>query len=785
VEALTQKETAVANEKEANRQAQISRAGELAALSISTRKEKFSLSLLLGIEAYKKENIAQSISTLLENTQANIQLVNYLYGHNSGSTSLAFNHDNTILASSGCIKYNETFKNCEKGEILLYDVNSKSLLGSPSSTLLGDVNSLAFSPDQSFLASGGCDKSELQSSSCEDGEIIFWSMDNFKIDKDIILTGAGLVNKIVFSATGNYLLSVSTDDIIRVWDVSTGSLVSSIKPGIYVESAIFSSDEHLVLAGTADNIQAWDTITGMPGEVLYTYPEEYRFSNVVFSEDGSLAAIGYSPFNGAGSRGWFVIWDLTRKEQKGELVEVPGFITIMVFSPDNSKLSTAIDNSIHLWDVDDGSLISEFSSSTFDITALSFSRESKYILGGECYQTGGDSFDGCSKGEVAWWEIEKNTSGKTMGNSKEINPDNRYFFAPTKNIFAISECIQDVPIPEMDANRCVQYQIDLYDINSLKKQEHSLIVSTFHVESLAFNPKNDIIATINCLTFSEDKSSCEKWETLLWNYQKGSVATLDMEGNDLTFSSDGMTLALSTQALNIWDLTTNTSTGPFPLDPGYNINSILLNLNDSWLRVSINDQVNNSLIINRYPNQPSSITLSSDISTFALSPDSNNLISMGKEIGIWRLSDFKRIATIQAQPILNRSSIQELALSSDLKTIAALVCENFDLTEFFSCLNMKILIWDVQSQKLMGELLLPNNYASIPFGFSSDGNFFVQGNTVWEMSPPIWMDQTCKRVGRNFTRAEWEQYFPNEEYRKTCDQWSLEPEIIKAPTAIP
>jgi len=36
------------------------------------------------------------------------------------------------------------------------------------------------------------------------------------------------------------------------------------------------------------------------------------------------------------------------------------------------------------------------------------------------------------------------------------------------------------------------------------------------------------------------------------------------------------------------------------------------------------------------------------------------------------------------------------------------------------------------------------------------------------------VEQTCQRVGRNFTREEWERYFPNEEYRKTCERWPLE-----------
>jgi len=49
-----------------------------------------------------------------------------------------------------------------------------------------------------------------------------------------------------------------------------------------------------------------------------------------------------------------------------------------------------------------------------------------------------------------------------------------------------------------------------------------------------------------------------------------------------------------------------------------------------------------------------------------------------------------------------------------------------------------------------------------------------------------WLETACQVVGRHFTRIEWEKkYFPKEEYRKTCEQWPFEPEIIVTATATP
>ena len=34
-----------------------------------------------------------------------------------------------------------------------------------------------------------------------------------------------------------------------------------------------------------------------------------------------------------------------------------------------------------------------------------------------------------------------------------------------------------------------------------------------------------------------------------------------------------------------------------------------------------------------------------------------------------------------------------------------------------------------------------------------------------------WLERVCERAGRNFTQEEWEFYFPDELYRKTCEMW--------------
>jgi hypothetical protein len=41
------------------------------------------------------------------------------------------------------------------------------------------------------------------------------------------------------------------------------------------------------------------------------------------------------------------------------------------------------------------------------------------------------------------------------------------------------------------------------------------------------------------------------------------------------------------------------------------------------------------------------------------------------------------------------------------------------------------------------------------------------------MMPEGWIREVCQRAGRNFTQAEWRLYFPDEEYRKICEEWPV------------
>jgi WD40 repeat protein len=43
---------------------------------------------------------------------------------------------------------------------------------------------------------------------------------------------------------------------------------------------------------------------------------------------------------------------------------------------------------------------------------------------------------------------------------------------------------------------------------------------------------------------------------------------------------------------------------------------------------------------------------------------------------------------------------------------------------------------------------------------------------VWNVDMKELLENACKIAGRNFTKAEWDQYFPEDPYHMTCPQWA-------------
>jgi len=92
-------------------------------------------------------------------------------------------------------------------------------------------------------------------------------------------------------------------------------------------------------------------------------------------------------------------------------------------------------------------------------------------------------------------------------------------------------------------------------------------------------------------------------------------------------------------------------------------------------------------------------------------------------------------------------------------------------------------VWDLSASDPAAApiVLRGHEWGITALTISPDGHWLVTGSVdgtarLWNLRLGELVDLACRTAGRNLTRAEWEQYFPGQDYRRTCEQWSLEGE---------
>uniref|UniRef100_A0A8C5WJU3 WD repeat-containing protein 18 n=1 Tax=Leptobrachium leishanense TaxID=445787 RepID=A0A8C5WJU3_9ANUR len=126
-------------------------------------------------------------------------------------------------------------------------------------------------------------------------------------------------------------------------------------------------------AGQVANCSVWDPLTG---SVLLTY----RGGN---STGRGLAVLGGQYLLGGQlGKNYINVWELQRKDQLQQKIVCPAPVTCLAASPNGLYLIAGISQSIYLWEVCTGRLLSIINCHYQDVTCLTFTDDSSHFLSG-------------------------------------------------------------------------------------------------------------------------------------------------------------------------------------------------------------------------------------------------------------------------------------------------------------------------------------------------------------------------------------------------------------------
>ncbi|KAG2149016.1 WD40-repeat-containing domain protein [Suillus bovinus] len=262
----------------------------------------------------------------------------------------------------------------------IWDAVSRAFVGGPFEGHSDLVTTVAVSPDDRRIASGGWDRA-----------IIIWDVENKQMLFEPLVKHTARVTSVCFSANGKKLASGSRDKTVIIWDAETGAILSTLECCGPVYCVAFSPDG-LKLAGTWRNIGVWGT-DNIAELLLEIDAHDKWVQSVVWSPDGQqLVSASYD--------NTIKFWDSSNGTHIGQpCTGHISHISSLTISSDGYFIATASDDkTVRLWNTKSHQHIGQPLEHTASVFCVAVSRSGDLLASGD------------SDGNLRLWSIRNTLS---------------------------------------------------------------------------------------------------------------------------------------------------------------------------------------------------------------------------------------------------------------------------------------------------------------------------------------------------------------------------------------
>ena len=480
------------------------------------------------------------------------------------------------------------------------------------------------------------------------------------------------ITSAAFAPDGRTIISASTDNTLKLWDVANGRELRTFKGHeLGVQAVAFAPDGGTFVSGGGDKtLRLWDAESGRELRTLTAHDKP--INAVAFSPDGRTVASGSDDKT-------LKLWDAESGRELRTLTGHEAGVLAVAFSPDGQTIvSGSYDKTLKLWDAASGRELRTLTGHTYQVTAVAFSPDGRIIASGS-YDTTLSLWDAASGRELHILRGHGSPGFWGAVHAVAFSPDGRTVVSgsmdKTLKLWdaATGQVLRTLTTDHGDQIRAVAFSPDGRII--LSADDNAILrlwdaASGRQLRTLARHG-----AQVLCIAFSLDgraiASGALDNSLKLWEAASGrELRTLQGPGelwvNAVSFSPDGRILASAhhDKTLNLWDPATGRKLHTLV---GHSQGVLAVAFSPDG-RTIVSAGENETLKLWDAASGRELRTLKSSADAVSFSPDGRTIVSSyGDSLKLWDAASGRKLRTLTG----HNSSVEAVAFSPDGRIVVS------------------------------------------------------------------------------------------------------------------